>query len=363
MSAIQLKATETWLHRVIIRIADCTNESSAKDILIIPFFEHLGYDRGDPRVVSLEYQVELGKKYPDRADIVLFIQGNPAIVVECKAPGKALSRSVSQLSRYYNENETATIGVLTNGREFQFFTDADRNGALDNEPFLTLNLRDIANRGLVEKEIDFLNRIHRDTFDEEWIAQFAEAQLLRNRLTRWLSDQLRNPSPQFCRYVLSQLNIKHVREGRLDDCAALLQDAFANGLAIEIYNKIRHLKSSSHTGDIKNVKTKQNRDRIITTQRELDIYELCKRRLAHLARLKSEESNIKNILYRDFISKFTVYFGKLKKGKLFDYIDEGDKDKFIFSLNRGDKVVYGLENIDKLLLETFREKLAAAQDW
>jgi hypothetical protein len=363
MSAIQLKTTETWLHRAIIHSANCTNESSAKNTLIIPFFEHLGYDPRDPRVVSLEYQVELGKKYPDRADIVLFIQGSPAIVVECKAPGKVLSRSVSQLSRYFNDNDDAVIGVLTDGIQFQFFTDADRNGVLDDEPFLTLNLRKLADSGLAETEIEFLSRIHRETFDEEWIARFAEAQILRKRLTKWLSDQLKKPSHQFCRYVLSQLNIKNVRGGRLDVCADLLQDAFANGLANEIYDKIRRSKSPPLTSDTKPTRPQTNKNKITTTQRELEIYELCKRRLSHLTRLKSEEAKIRNIKYRDFISKFTIYYDKPKKGRLFDYIDEGDKDKFIFSLKGADEVVYGVENIDKILLEAFREKLAAAQNW
>lgn len=360
---MRLKSIEAWSQTALLHSAGCTNETSAKSSLIIPFFNHLGYDPSDPRAFAQEHRVELGKKYPDRSDIVLSANGNPAIVVECKAPGKSLPRYFEQLSRYFNEYGDAAIGVLTDGLHFQFFTDADKDGALDNEPFLTLSLKKLATRGLTATEEDFLARIQRDSFDEPWITRFAEAELLRKRLTRWLMDQLKSPSPQFCRYVLAQLDIKHVRGNRLEICVGLLQDAFAHGLANEIYEKIRRGRSSQ----AKNIQTKQavskDTSKIVTTERELQIFELCKHRLAHLTRTKSELNEINNIHYRDFIRKFSVFYMKPKKGKLFDYVDEGDRDKFVFYINDDQEIIYNVASIDKPLLASFRQRLEAAQTW
>ncbi|MDZ4789625.1 MAG: type I restriction enzyme HsdR N-terminal domain-containing protein [Hyphomicrobiales bacterium] len=361
---MNIKAITAWSQRATLNSANCTNETLAKSILILPFFQHLGYDPNDPKVVVQEHRVDLNKKYPDRADIVFYVYGKPAIVVECKAPGKNLTRYFSQLSRYYDVYDDATLGVLTDGVIFHFFSETDADGSLEPIPFLTINLEKIASRGLVTEEVEFLSKVGHEGFDKKWITQFANTELLRIKLTNWLSLQLHNPSPQFCRYVLGHIDIKNVSEKKLETYAKILRDAFAHGLADKIYEKIQDKKTKVSFSRNGNLQIEPVKPKIITTDRELEIFSYCKQRLTSLLQSnRLHQNEISKIDYEDKIQKFSVFYSRKRKGKMFDYAEENGREKFVFFINGQEQVVFDAPNIDKPLLAVFRQKLLESQSW
>lgn len=64
------------------------------------------------------------------------------MLFECKKFDSKLSPShASQLYRYFSVSD-ARFGVLTNGKEYMFFSDLEKANQMDSKPFFTLNLQD-----------------------------------------------------------------------------------------------------------------------------------------------------------------------------------------------------------------------------
>ena len=59
-----------------------------------------------------EYNIRFGSKWTGRADLVLLIDNNPLVIVECKAPG-LIGRGKIQLESYLNASR-ANLGIFAN---------------------------------------------------------------------------------------------------------------------------------------------------------------------------------------------------------------------------------------------------------
>ena len=82
----------------------------------IKFLESLGYPVAN---ISTEQQLQLaGKLF--RADIVVYHDGKPVMLVECKAPNVKLSRETLEQIWKYNYVLGAKFLVLTNGKNILF---------------------------------------------------------------------------------------------------------------------------------------------------------------------------------------------------------------------------------------------------
>ncbi|RKW86003.1 restriction endonuclease, partial [Corynebacterium diphtheriae] len=101
----------------------------------MPFISQvLGYDVFDPQEVVPEFVADLGLKKGEKIDYAIMREGKVNILVEAKKVGSELSLAhASQLVRYFHTSE-ARIGVLTNGRVWNFYTDLDKANILDERP-------------------------------------------------------------------------------------------------------------------------------------------------------------------------------------------------------------------------------------
>jgi len=66
--------------------------------------------------------------------------------IEAKPYVANLTNHAPQLSRYFNSSLGVTIGAITNGKEWRFFTDLINPNVMDDKPFLTVVLRRIKPR-------------------------------------------------------------------------------------------------------------------------------------------------------------------------------------------------------------------------
>ena len=48
-----------------------------------------------------------------------------------------------QLKSYFNASPTITLGVLTDGLQYEFYADSDKPNMMDDTAFLKINLREI----------------------------------------------------------------------------------------------------------------------------------------------------------------------------------------------------------------------------
>ena len=137
------------------------NEETTKHSLIVPFVQMLGYNTCNPSEVRFEYTAAFGVKKGDRVDVAILHDDAPILIIECKPLQADLDMEKrSQLSAYFAASVGTRIGLLTNGRKFQFFSDLDKPNLMDNTPFLSFDLLNFDQRFLPA-----LQKISKATWD------------------------------------------------------------------------------------------------------------------------------------------------------------------------------------------------------
>ena len=91
-----------------------TTEEATKTAVIMPFFAMLGYDVFNPQEFVPEYTADVGIKKGEKVDYAIIDNGEPVILIECKAITENLDRHDSQLFRYFGTT-SAKFAILTNG--------------------------------------------------------------------------------------------------------------------------------------------------------------------------------------------------------------------------------------------------------
>ncbi len=340
----------------LTRVPQCHNEECTKLYLVLPFLRLLGYDPNDPGQVIAEHAADFADRYQNRVDFLLKTNGgSAAIALECKPCGTDLSQHRGQLKRYFSALPGGKVGALTNGLEYEFFIDTVAANRMDDDPFLSFDLTTFS-RGAVDlDELDALEHLIRDRFDALHIVERARTRLLRSNLVHQFRDELRNPSEELCRLFLQRAGLTYVRKEAIDSTyRSLARGAFEEALARKVLD---HLQNQ-HRIDASVQAQEHSVSEVVTTERELYVFSYCRRRLAFLVRDHSLFREIEKIGYRDFSSKFGVYYDRVRQGRLFDFYEGEERDRFVFADGLGEiEVADDLEKIDELLLMIFKKKV------
>lgn len=163
---IQLKSLADKIDQLKSKIE---TEESTKHAFVLPFIHILGYDAFNPLEVVPEFTADLGLKKGEKVDYAIFQNGEPIIIVECKSWKENLTVHNSQLFRYFHVTKTR-FALLTNGIQYQFFTDLDDKNKMDQKPFLEF---DITN--LKENTITEVAKFHKSSFNVDNIVTNASA--------------------------------------------------------------------------------------------------------------------------------------------------------------------------------------------
>ena len=119
------------------------SEANTSRYLVEPFCQALGYDPNEPEDMEPEFTADVGIQR-EKVDYALKRNGKPIVLVEVKYAGAALDdQFAAQLRRYFSTKLDVRFGILTNGVEFRFFSDLEKPNVMDDEPFMTLNMRDL----------------------------------------------------------------------------------------------------------------------------------------------------------------------------------------------------------------------------
>jgi hypothetical protein len=86
-----------------------------------------------------EFTADIGKKKNEKVDYAIVVDGKPIILIEAKNHTESLDRHKTQLERYFTVTDSK-FGVLTNGIEYRFYSDLEKENVMDNSPFFTINL-------------------------------------------------------------------------------------------------------------------------------------------------------------------------------------------------------------------------------
>lgn len=183
-------------------------EEAVKTAIILPFIQLLSYDVFDPSVVNPEFTADLGIKKGEKVDYAILEYGSPVLIIECKHWRQSLTAHGSQLHRYFNCTP-CKFAMLTNGIEYQIFSDFDAANIMDEMPFFSFNIS-----AMNTEQYDFLEWFHSDFFEVGKAIEAARNMKYTARFSNYLDNQFTNPDENFMRFIIAQ-----VYNGKLTDKA------------------------------------------------------------------------------------------------------------------------------------------------
>lgn len=176
-------------------------EEATKNALIQPFLQLLGYDPFDPRIVVPEFTSDIGTKKNEKVDYAIMKEGKAIMLFECKTCGVALdSGKANQLHRYFQNTPTARVGVLTDGIQYEFYSDLDQSNIMDPRPFMTFDFSHVD-----ETLIPELEKLAYGAFDEDSTLNAAQNLKYTRQIKRLIGNELESPSDDFVRLFASQI--------------------------------------------------------------------------------------------------------------------------------------------------------------
>ena len=314
-------------------------EEATKNAFIMPMISALGYDVFNPLEVVPELDCDLVKKKGEKIDYAIIKEGVPILLIECKHIDQDLTLHDTQLQKYFVASN-ARFGVLTNGIEYRFYTDLDKQNIMDERPFLVVNMLEIS-----EAEIEQLKKFHKSYYDVEEILSTAQELKYMTDVKGILNKEFANPSKEFVKYIIRPIYSGQIKENVLDLFTPIVKKSIASIIKERIAEKL-NLAIKTNDGPVpatqepeqpkeeelpEGVVALDKETGVTTTQEEIDAFLIVKAILRQVV-------DIHRVYYRDTLSYFGIllddnnrkpicrmYFNA-KSAKYIATIDENKKE-------------------------------------
>jgi hypothetical protein len=288
---IQLKSLADKINQLKNKIE---TEESTKHAFVLPFIHVLGYDAFNPLEVVPEFTADLGLKKGEKVDYAIFQNGEPIIIVECKSWKEKLTIHNSQLFRYFHVTKTR-FALLTNGINYQFFTDLDAPNKMDEKPFLEF---DITN--LKENTINEITKFHKSNFNVDNIVSNASSLKYIKEIKKQINDELENPSNDFTRFFANKVYTGRLTEKVVDEFKDLVQKSLNQFISEKINDRLNAaLSKETIKQQDEEIVTIEDENKIITTEEELDGFRI-------VVAILRRKLPINRIVHRDTQSYFGI---------------------------------------------------------
>jgi len=201
-------------------------EEAAKNALVMPFLQALGYNVFNPGEVIPEFTCDVGTKKGEKVDYAICRDGKIMMLIECKPANSDLSiNNASQLYRYFSTTDTR-VAVLTNGVVYKFFMDIDAPNRMDDKPFFTLQLDAVR-----KHDLRTLESFTKAAFDIDKIVREAGNLKTQSLVYKALQEEFQEPSEEFVRLIAAK-----VHSGRL---TTQIKDTFRSLITQSVSSLIR----------------------------------------------------------------------------------------------------------------------------
>jgi len=250
-------------------------EEAAKTALVMPFLSALGYDVFDPHEVVPEYTCDIATKRGEKVDYAIFRDGEVAMLVECKPATSALNLNhAGQLFRYFSVTN-AKFAILTNGCEYQIFSDLVAPNRMDDRPFFSFSLTDLS-----KADVRTLSKFHKSSFDEEGIVRVASSLQLETSVAKFLKQQMAEPSGDFVKLVAANVHEGRVTESVRDAVSRTIINAFGSILNERIKDRLQTAMTPLVETEVPHESDEP--DAIVTTQDEIEGFHIIRAIAAQL---------------------------------------------------------------------------------
>ena len=273
-------------------------EEATKHSFVMPFFQILGYDIFGPNVIVPEFTADVGIKKGEKVDYAIMYDGKPLIIVEVKKHTEALDKHSSQLYRYFGVTD-AKFALLTNGIEYRFYSDINKENRLDDNPFLIVNLDELNKR-----DVKALERFTKSDLNISSILEMANKQRRILEIKKIFEEETAKPSDDLARMFACRILPQGTRitGSVLEDFKGYTKTALSEivtDLASKKINSVRAGLTANITDE--DEESSNDEAKIVTTQDELQGFFIIKSILG-------EYTELDKIYARDTQSYFGVLF-------------------------------------------------------
>lgn len=242
-------------------------EEAAKNALVMPFLQALGYNVFNPSEVVPEYTCDVGTKKGEKVDYAICEDGKVKILVECKPASSELSiNHASQLFRYFSVTE-ARVAVLTNGVIYKFFADIDTPNKMDDQPFYTLQLDSTR-----KQDLKTLESFTKQGFDLERIVQQAGNLKLQSLVMKELEQQFQDPSDDFVRMVAAKVYTGRVSQQVRDTFKSLIVNSISSLIRDKVTERLTSALTASTPQEGPDVE--DGSEPVLTTEDEIAAFNI-----------------------------------------------------------------------------------------
>ncbi|AWL09053.1 hypothetical protein HME7025_01190 [Aquirufa nivalisilvae] len=257
---------------------NCANEAQTKKFLIDPFFMLLNYGHED---LIPEYEADFGERVSNKVDYAIKLNRKDIIIIECKKlHSKLTDKEAGQLSGYFQNAKNSRIAILTNGREYRFYSDVVLSNTMDSKPFFIFNLENFNDNdidGLLDFDARIINVIDIITKaqDSVFIEDFENTFFI----------EMISPSADFLKLIHKKMSFK---------------SKFNDARMIQLMNSSL-FKSLTDKIILHETKTNSKSSGIITTEDEIQAYHTIRTILIQNKKIPKEK-----IGYRDQKGTFNI---------------------------------------------------------
>ncbi|MBK7352663.1 MAG: type I restriction enzyme HsdR N-terminal domain-containing protein [Nitrosomonas sp.] len=334
--------------RIPKQINHIQTEEATKNALVMPFISALGYDVFNPLEVVPEYTADIGQKKGEKVDYAIKKDDKIIILVECKWSGAVLDvNHMSQLHRYFHVTE-ARFAILTNGINYQFYSDIDEPNKMDSKPFFEFNMLDFDDHQLNE-----LKKFTKSSFSLDDILTTASTLKYTRAIKKILDDELHKPSELFVRFFASQSYDGRVTQPVIEQFTVIVK----NGINQFINERLNERLKSALVTNNTDIPTSQQQNaesnataEIETTQEERDAFNIVKAILREIV-------DVKRIYMRDAKSYCAILLDDNNRKPIcrlnFNY-----KQKYLTVFENKSETRVDIDSIDDIFKYADRLKLA-----
>jgi hypothetical protein len=265
-------------------------EESAKHAFVLPFFNMLGYDTYNPLETA-----DQGIKKGEKVDYAIFLNEKPILIVECKHWNENLDVHDSQLFRYFHVTQTR-FALLTNGIEYRFYTDLDKENKMDEKSFLDFDIRNVKETTVAE-----ISKFHKSNFDEDTILSNASGLKYTKSLKSAINEELQNPSEDLVKLMAKKVYSGAMRKNVIEEFTGHFQRAFNQIINEKVNARLTAAitKEQEHQEQDAPKEVEDKKSKIETTEEEMEAFRI-------VTAILRRKLPVERIAHRDTQSYFGV---------------------------------------------------------
>lgn len=268
-------------------------EESTKHAFVLPFINLLGYDTFNPTEVVPEFTADIGLKKGEKVDYAIFQNEQPIIIIECKNWKEKLNAHNSQLFRYFHTTKTR-FALLTNGIDYQFYTDLEATNKMDEKPFLEFTITE-----LKENTIHEIAKFHKSNFDVEKIVNNASSLKYTKEIKKLIANELQSPSANFVKLFANEVYTGRLTEKVMVEFTDLVAKAFNQTIGDKVNDRLNAALNKEAKQQLEEVQEPEEVSKIETTEEELEGFRI-------VVAILRRKLPVARIVHRDTQSYFGI---------------------------------------------------------